>query len=59
MWFQQSDVFTLVQFRLERSPDHLLKGFERSDLYPSRKHFGGHLHPVFLVSDSYLIRKNT
>ncbi len=38
---------------------HLLKGFEWSDLYPSRKHFGGHLHPVFLGSDSYLIRKNT
>ncbi len=30
MWFQQSDAFTLVQFRLEWGPDHLLKRFERS-----------------------------
>ncbi len=33
MWFQQPDAFTLVQFRLECGPDHLLKWFERSDLY--------------------------
>ncbi len=47
MWFQQPDAFTLVQFRLQCGPDHLLKWFERSDLYPSRKHFRGHLHLVF------------
>ncbi len=33
MWFQQPDAFTHVQFRLECGPDHLLKWFERSDLY--------------------------
>ncbi len=57
MWFQQPDAFTLVQFRLECGPDHLLKWFERSDLYPSRMRFGGHLHLVFSGSDSYQIRK--
>ncbi len=44
MWFQQP--FTLVQFHLECSPDHLLKWFEQSDLNASRKRFGGHLHLV-------------
>ncbi len=33
MWFQQPDAFTHVQFPLECGPDHLLKCFERSDLY--------------------------
>ncbi len=33
MWFQQPDVFALVQVCLECGPDHLLKWFERSDLY--------------------------
>ncbi len=33
MWFQQPDAFTHVQFHLECGPDHLLKWFERSDLY--------------------------
>ncbi len=33
MWFQQPDAFTHVQFCLECGPDHLLKCFERSDLY--------------------------
>ncbi len=50
-------IFTLVQFRLVCGPDHLLKWFERSDLYPSRKLFRGHLHLVFSGSDSYPIRK--
>ncbi len=56
MWFQQPDAFTLVQFRLECGPDHLLKWFERSDLNASQKCFGGHLHLVFSGSDSYPIR---
>ncbi len=33
MWIQQPDAFTHVQFRLECGPHHLLKCFERSDLY--------------------------
>ncbi len=33
MWLQQPDAFTHVQFHLECGPDHLLKWFERSDLY--------------------------
>ncbi len=41
MCFQQPDAFTLVQFRLECGPGYLLKWFERSDLHPSRMHFGG------------------
>ncbi len=59
MWFQQPDAFTLAQFHLECGPDHLLKWFKRSDLYPSRMRLGGHLHLVFSRSDSYPIRQNT
>jgi len=57
MWFQHPDAFTLVQFHLECGTDHLLKWFERSDLYPSLMRFGEHLHLVFSGSDSFPIRK--
>lgn len=40
MWFEQSDAFRLVQFRLKYIPDLLLKRSERSELYPSPMHFG-------------------
>ncbi len=48
MWLQKPDAFTLVQFRLECSPGHILKGCERSDLNASQKHFGWHLHLVVI-----------
>ncbi len=48
MWFQQPDEFTRVQFRLEYGPDHLLKWFEWSDLYPSRMHL--HLDCIYTWS---------
>ncbi len=57
MWFQHPDAFTLVQFHLECGTDHLLKWFERSDLYPSLMRFGEHLHLVFSGSDSFPIGK--
>ncbi len=58
MWFKKTDAFTLDQFRLQCSPDQLIKWFERLDLNAYWKRFEGHLHLIFLRSDSYPIREN-
>ncbi len=50
MWFQQPDAFTHVQFRLECGPDHLLKCFERSDLYYKTHEVTRCKQPLYIFS---------
>ncbi len=50
MWFQQPDAFTHVQFLLECGPDHLLKCFERSDLYYKTHEVTRCKQPLYIFS---------
>ncbi len=55
--FNNQMLLHLSSFDWNAAQTDLLKWFERSDLYPSRMRFRGHLHLVFSGSDSYPNRK--
>ncbi len=56
MWFQQPDAFTFVQFHLECGPDHLLKCFERSDLYYKRHEVTRCKQPLYIFFMLFFIK---